>query len=81
MATVSNGIPTIGGQDFIDRNQTEQNFLRGVFRRLRKLDVLLVIDPVDTADATNLATAITLANANKAKLNELIAALSEREVI
>jgi len=33
------------------------------------------LDPVTTPDATDEATAIALANANKAKINEIIAAL------
>jgi hypothetical protein len=33
------------------------------------------LDPVATADATDLASAVALANANKAKINEIIAAL------
>lgn len=33
------------------------------------------LTPVTTANATDLATAIALANANKAKLNAIIAAL------
>lgn len=33
------------------------------------------ITAIATADATDLASAITLANANKAKINEILAAL------
>lgn len=33
------------------------------------------LTPVNTADATDLATAVALANANKAKINAIIAAL------
>lgn len=33
------------------------------------------LTPVSTADATDAATVITLANANKAKINAIIAAL------
>lgn len=80
MATVTNGIPVIGGQDFADRSPTEQNFLRAVFRRLRTIDTIASLDLVTTADATDLPTAIALGNANKAKINEIIAALSERTV-
>ena len=79
MAT-SNGIPTIGGQDFADRSPTEQNFLLAVFKRLRRLETIASLDPVALADATDLPTAIALANANKALLNELVAALAERTV-
>lgn len=36
---------------------------------------IAALTPVATADATDLATAIALANANKAKINQIIAAL------
>jgi len=36
---------------------------------------IAALTPVATADATDLATAIALANANKAKINAIIAAL------
>lgn len=34
------------------------------------------LTPVATADATDLASAVALANANKAKINEIVAALA-----
>lgn len=36
---------------------------------------IAALTPVATADATDLATVITLANANKAKINAIITAL------
>ena len=39
------------------------------------------VTDITTADATNLATAITLANANKAKINELLQALRDSGAI
>lgn len=36
---------------------------------------IAALTPVATADASDLATAITLTNANKAKINAIIAAL------
>ncbi len=80
-AATVNGIPTLGGQDFAALEQNEQNVIRAMWRRLRKLDAVLTIDPITTADATNLATAITLANDTKAKVNEIIAALAERTTL
>jgi hypothetical protein len=44
-------------------------------------DYLANVADISTADATDLTTAIALANANKAKINELLAALQTAGVM
>ena len=43
--------------------------------KLKGLKVDVTLAPITTADATDATTVIALANANKAKINEIITAL------
>jgi len=46
--------------------------------KLKGLKVDVTLAPITTPDATDEASAIALANANKAKINEIIAAVVGR---
>lgn len=52
-----------------------ESVVYGYFDSVAAKSQVVFLTPVSTPDATDEATAITLANANKAKINDIIAAL------
>jgi len=52
-----------------------ESVVYGYFDSVAAKSQIVALTPVATADATDLPTAVAMANANKAKINAIIAAL------